>query len=74
MFTFSKHVLYRKRDKLQLLSSFVIQPNAPLVNSIIAVLRFCNFIFVTTPHPITVINRLSTNSATLSTEGCFVFA
>ena len=56
--------------KLQLLSSFVIQPNAPLVNRIITVIVFCHFIFVTTPNPITAINPLSTKSVTPSTEGC----
>ena len=63
----------KEGDSLQLLLTFVMQPNAPLVNPIITVLLFCYFVSMATPNPITAIIALSTNSATPITASLFCF-
>ena len=63
----------KEGDSLQLLLTFAMQPNAPLVNPIITVLLFCYFASVATPNPITAIIALSTNSATPITASLFCF-
>ena len=63
----------KEGSSLQLLLTFVMQPNAPLVNPIITVLLFCYFVFMATPNPVTAIIALATNSATPSTASLFYF-